>query len=77
MQFTYVTLMRFGEKTTSEENLFARTETEVRVRKFKNRKAAGKDEIIVEMMKGGGDSVADCVIWPLRVVLGLKTGDLL
>ena len=37
-----------------------------------NGRAAGKDEIIGEMIKGGG-----YVMFPLRVVLCLKTGDLL
>ena len=48
--------------------------------KLKNGKAAGKDEITVETIKGGCDRVVDW-IWslcnvPLRVVLCLKTGDL-
>ena len=58
-----------------------RTEIEVRVGKFKNGKAAGKDEITGEMIKGGGDRVVagfgGCVIWLLRVLLCRKTGDLL
>ena len=32
-----------------------RKEVEVRVWKLKNRKAAGKDEVTGEMIKGGGD----------------------
>ena len=57
-------------------------EPEVKVGKLKNGKAACKDEITGEMIKGGSDRVVDwiyegCVIWPLRVVLYLKTGDLL
>ena len=36
-----------------------RTEVEARVGKLKNRKAAGKDEIIGEMIKGGGNMVVD------------------
>ena len=32
-------------------------EVEVRVGKLKNRKAAGKDEVKGEMIKGGGDRV--------------------
>ena len=39
-------------------------EVEVRVRKLKNRKAAGKDEVMGEMIKGGGDSLVDW-IWRL------------
>ena len=41
-----------------------RAEVEVRVGKFKNGKAAGKDKIKGEMIKGGGDSVVDW-IWRL------------
>ena len=37
---------------------------EVRVGKLKNGKAAGKDEILGEMIKGGGDIVVD-LIWRL------------
>ena len=40
-------------------------EVEERVKNLKNRKAAGKDEVTEEMVKG--------VIWPLRVMLCLKT----
>ena len=36
----------------------------MRVGKDKNRKAAGKDEIVGEMVKGGGDRVLDW-IWRL------------
>ena len=40
--------------------------------KFKNRKGTGKDEVIVEMVKGGGDMQVDwiwrCAVWPLRAV---------
>ena len=36
----------------------------MRLGKFKNGKAAGKDEITREMIKGGGDRVVDC-IWRL------------
>ena len=50
-----------------------RTEVEVRVEKF-------KDEVTGEMIKGGGDKEVDwiwgCVMWPLRVMLCLKIGDL-
>ena len=41
-----------------------RAEVEVRVGKLKNGKAAGKDEVIREMRKGGGDRVVDW-IWRL------------
>ena len=41
-----------------------RAKVEVRVRKLKNGKAAGKDEITGEMVKGGGDIVVDW-IWRL------------
>ena len=41
-----------------------RAEVEVRVDKLKNGKAAGKNEITEEMIKGGGDRVVDC-IWRL------------
>ena len=41
-----------------------RAKVEVRVRKLKNGKAAGKDEITGEMVKGGGDRVVDWV-WRL------------
>ena len=36
-----------------------RAEGEVGVRKLKNGKAAGKDEVTGEMVRGGGDSVVD------------------
>ena len=38
-----------------------RAEVEVRVAKLKNRKAAGKDEIIGEMIRGGSDRIMDWV----------------
>ena len=41
-----------------------RAEVEVRVSKLKSGKAAGKDEITGEMIKGGGDRVVD---WIWRV----------
>ena len=41
-----------------------RTEVEVRVGKLKNEKAAGKDEVTGEMIKGGGNKVVDW-IWRL------------
>ena len=48
--------------------------------KLKNGKAAGKDEITGEMIRGEGDRVVDfegCVVWYFRMVLCRKTGDLL
>ena len=50
--------MGFEEVTTSEESI-GRTEVEVRVVKVKNGKAASKDGITGEMIKGGGDRVVD------------------
>ena len=47
MQSTYVALMGFGEP-------IKRTEAVVRVWKLKNGKAAGKDEVMGKMIKGGG-----------------------
>ena len=47
--------------TTSEEPI-RRTEVEIRVGKLKNGKAAGKDEVTGEMIKGGGYRVVD-LIW--------------
>ena len=41
-----------------------RADAEVRVGKFKNGKTAGKNEITGEIIKGGGDRVADW-IWRL------------
>ena len=41
-----------------------RTEVEVNVGKLKNGKAKGRDEIIGDMIKGGGDRVVDW-IWRL------------
>ena len=62
-------------------NPIGRAEVEVRVRKLKNGKAAGQDEIIEEMINGGGDRVLD---WICRLCnmtfendVVLKTGDLL
>ena len=58
MQSICVTLMRFrGEP-------IRRTEVDVRVGKFKNSKAIGKDEVRGEMIKGGSDRVLDW-IWRL------------
>ena len=49
--------------------------------KLKNIKVAGKDEVREEIVKGGSDWVLDgfkgCVIWPLRVVLCRKIGEML
>ena len=56
-----------------------RTEVEVRVGKLKNGKDAGKDEVIGDMIKAGGNRVTGFggyVIWLLRVVLCRKTGDM-
>ena len=39
--------------------LFGRGEVEVRVRKLKNGKSTGRDEITGEMVKGRGDKVVD------------------
>ena len=41
-----------------------RTEIEVKVDNLKKRKAAGKDKVTGEMVKGGGDTVVDW-IWRL------------
>ena len=57
LQSTCVAFIGFGEVTTSDEN-----QLEVRVDNLKNGKAAGKDEITGEMIKGGGDRVVD-LIW--------------
>ena len=46
------------------EEPIGRAEVEVRVRKLKNGKVAGKDEMIGEIIKGGGDRVVDW-IWRL------------
>ena len=54
---------------------------EMRVGKLKNGKAASKDEITGEMIKSGDDGwligFGGYLIWPLRVMLCLETGDLL
>ena len=50
-------LVGFGEITTSEESQL----DELRVGKLKNGNAAGKDEIIGGMIKGGGDRVVGWV----------------
>ena len=55
-------------------------QVEVRVGKLMNGKPADNDES-GEMIKGGGDGgrldLEPVLIWPLRVVLCLKIGDLL
>ena len=56
MQSTCVPLMGFGEVTNYfEGEPIGTSEVEVRVGKLKNEKAAGKDEIAGEIMKGGLD----------------------
>ena len=57
MQSTCVALMGFKEPIGSAE-------VEVRAGKLKNVKAAGKDEITGEMVKGGGNRVVNW-IWRL------------
>ena len=56
------------------------SEVEIRVEKLKSRKAVTKDEVTRGMTKGGVTGCwagfGACVIWPLRVVLCLKTRDL-
>ena len=47
-QSTCVVLIEFGE-------MIRRTEVEVTVGKLQNEKAAGKDEVTGEMIKGGGE----------------------
>ena len=64
LQSTCVALIGFGEVTTSEESQLEELRFEVRVGKFKNGKAVGKDEITREMIKGGFDRVVDW-IWRL------------
>ena len=60
MNSTCVALMGFRELSISEESQLV----EVRVGKLKKGKAAGKDEITGEIIKGGGDRVVDW-IWRL------------
>ena len=50
----------------------------MRVKKLKNGKGADKDEVTEEMVKVVGmmwwwTGFGSCVIWPLRVMLCLKT----
>ena len=79
LQSRCMAYMGFGEAAISIRS----AELEVRGGKLKNGKAISKDEIIGEMVKGRSDRVVDWigsgdyVIWPLRVVVCLKTGDLL
>ena len=40
---------------------FLRAEVEVKVGNLKNARAAGKDKITREMMKGGGDRMVDWI----------------
>ena len=62
-----------GFDGTRRENYFrgepnGRVEVKVRMRKLKNGKAAGKDEITREMIKGGDDRVVD---WICSLLYGL------
>ena len=57
MQSTCVDLMGFIEVTTLEESKIGRAEVKVKVRKLKNGKATGGDEITGEMIKGEGNRV--------------------
>ena len=59
MQFTCVSLTEFGNYFGEEP--IRRMEVEVRVGKLKNGKAAGKDEVTGEMIKGGGNMVVDSI----------------
>ena len=54
--------MGFVKVTTLKENLLE--EVEVRVRKLKNGKATGKDEVTGENIKGEGNRVVD---WTWRL----------
>ena len=63
LQSTCVALMRLRGNYFGEEPI-RRAKVEVRVRKLKNGKSAGKDDITKEMIKGGGDRVVDW-IWRL------------
>ena len=56
-------MMGFEEETILEENQLEKLKLR-RVKKLKNGKAAGKDEVTEEMVKGGGDVVVDW-IWKL------------
>ena len=51
--------IRRGNYFRGEPN--GRAEVEVRVGRFKNGKAAGKDEITGEIIKGGGYEVVDWI----------------
>ena len=54
-------LKEFGENYFRREPIRG-TEVEVRVGKLKNGKAAGKDEVTEEMIKGGGSMVLDWIL---------------
>ena len=61
-----VAVHMFGLNNVQRGNYFGgelikRTECKVRVGKLENEKAAGKDEVIGEMEKGGGDMVVDWI----------------
>ena len=50
-----------SERQLLWEEEIRRMEVEVRVGKLKNRKAAAKDEVTREMIKGGGNRVLEAV----------------
>ena len=56
-------LLGFREETVLEENQLEKLRVK-RVKKFKNGKAAAKDEVTGELVKGGSDVVVDS-IWKL------------
>ena len=56
-------LLGFREETVLEENQLEKLRMK-RVKKFKNGKAAAKDEVTGELVKGGSDVVVDS-IWKL------------
>ena len=58
LQSTFVVLMGFKCSYLGGEPI-RRAEVEVRVGKLKNGKSKGKDEIIGEMIKGGGVRMVD------------------
>ena len=64
MQSTSVSLIGFGKENYFRGESIGRAEVEVRSIKLKNGKAAVKDEITGEMIKGGGDRVVNW-IWRL------------
>ena len=65
--------MGLEEVTTSEESQLV----EVRVGKLKNGKAAGKDEVTGEMIKGGGDGAVDWIwrLYNMAFESGVVPGD--